>query len=379
MTGTPTDQTHPRQQLLPLTSLRFFAAMMIVLHHAHGKFGLGNPTFPGYAMDQGVSFFFVLSGFILTYVYPSLDTWSERKRFITLRIARIWPAHVCALVLLILLFLPKSIQFPDSKHYGILAMNIGMLHSWIPFKDFFFSFNSPSWSISTELFFYLSFIFLIPAWSKTWQWKLCLSGLVAISMIYLCNVLKLPGFTMQSTGLTADALINIHPVTRLFEFVLGMAIAMTWQRFGQFNWPAWKISLVEIMVVALVMAGVKFTFDLSVSSKVESLIGRSGQIWILHSGSCFLFAGLIYFVASGKGVVSKFLSLKVLVLLGEASYSVYLLHQIILRYYDAHSDRFSSLPNTILFTGYLACVILTSLLLWKFVERPSRKWIANRL
>ncbi len=54
-----------------LTSLRFFAALMIVFHHLEGLFGISIVRFH---LDHGVSFFFVLSGFILTYVYPQLET-----------------------------------------------------------------------------------------------------------------------------------------------------------------------------------------------------------------------------------------------------------------------------------------------------------------
>lgn len=73
-----------------LTSLRFFAALMIVIHHSTGLFGIKNISFH---IGQGVSSFFVLSGFILSYVYPKLENWYEIKKFWKARIARLWPAH----------------------------------------------------------------------------------------------------------------------------------------------------------------------------------------------------------------------------------------------------------------------------------------------
>lgn len=60
------------QKLDALTSLRFFAAGAIVLHHISGTMGI--PRIEGYNLAQGVSFFFVLSGFILLYVYPHLES-----------------------------------------------------------------------------------------------------------------------------------------------------------------------------------------------------------------------------------------------------------------------------------------------------------------
>ncbi len=73
-----------------LTSLRFFAAMVIVFHHATNSFGI-RPI--GVNLGQGVSFFFVLSGFILYYVYPKLATWPNIRQFWRARIARLWPAY----------------------------------------------------------------------------------------------------------------------------------------------------------------------------------------------------------------------------------------------------------------------------------------------
>ena len=72
-----------------LTPLRFFAAVLIVLHHGREQFAIG----------QGVSFFFVLSGFILAYAYPRLEGHREVLTFLRARIARIWPAHGATLVL----------------------------------------------------------------------------------------------------------------------------------------------------------------------------------------------------------------------------------------------------------------------------------------
>ena len=87
------------KKLDPLTSLRFFAAAMIVIGHSHrliGSLNLANT----FSLAQGVSFFFVLSGFILAYNYPSLPTKSDVLHFFKARIARIWPAHVAAIILL---------------------------------------------------------------------------------------------------------------------------------------------------------------------------------------------------------------------------------------------------------------------------------------
>ena len=97
------------KRLHALTALRFVAAFMIVLHHSRGVSLLPtNTAFFGLELYQAVAFFFVLSGFILTYVYPKFDSWNDRGRFLFARFARIWPAHVASFILLVLLMLHCS-------------------------------------------------------------------------------------------------------------------------------------------------------------------------------------------------------------------------------------------------------------------------------
>jgi peptidoglycan/LPS O-acetylase OafA/YrhL len=85
------NQTSTKARLDQLTSLRFFAAYLIILYHSVGLFGIERI---GVNLGQGVSFFFVLSGFILTYVYPRLDSWTDIRQFWRARFARIWPAYI---------------------------------------------------------------------------------------------------------------------------------------------------------------------------------------------------------------------------------------------------------------------------------------------
>jgi peptidoglycan/LPS O-acetylase OafA/YrhL len=105
-----------------------------------------------------VGLFFVLSVFILTYLHPQLEDWASTRDFLALRIARIWPAHLVTLFAAgvihgYLLALPSG---------GLkLLANILMVQAWIPIIGWIFSYNSLSWSISTEFFFYLTFPLLI--------------------------------------------------------------------------------------------------------------------------------------------------------------------------------------------------------------------------
>jgi len=99
---------------------------MIVVHHSVGLFGIDGI---GMNLGQGVSFFFVLSGFILAYVYPELGTWAAVRRFWRARIARIWPAYLASFALgFVLLHYPL-----DGR---TAAAHLLMVQAWLPLSAY---------------------------------------------------------------------------------------------------------------------------------------------------------------------------------------------------------------------------------------------------
>ncbi|HDL8028536.1 TPA: acyltransferase, partial [Yersinia enterocolitica] len=113
-----------------LTTLRFFAAAMIVIGHVHPLFGSLGIT-DNFVLSQGVSFFFILSGFILAYNYRTFQDNKSVKRFLVARFARIWPLHIATLTIWITLFYPNIINdFISSTEITFkLILNILLLQS----------------------------------------------------------------------------------------------------------------------------------------------------------------------------------------------------------------------------------------------------------
>jgi peptidoglycan/LPS O-acetylase OafA/YrhL len=91
-----------------LTGLRFLAASLILVHHST----VLRIPIPLWSFGHGVSLFFVLSGFILAYIYPRLDSGAEAKRFLILRVARIWPAHAATLLLTVVALSLPAVNWP---------------------------------------------------------------------------------------------------------------------------------------------------------------------------------------------------------------------------------------------------------------------------
>jgi len=363
-----------KQRLDSLTSLRFFAAAMIVVHHtiSYGLFGLSEPQEQASIWGQGVSFFFVLSGFILAYVYPNLETWPEIRRFWLARIARVWPALAFSFIFAFWLL---SLDW-DSP---IALTNLLMINAWIPYQDYFFSYNSPSWSVSTEFFFYLAFPFLIFKFDNNRVAKLLISFLILLIMFVLSNMLQAKTFGNFDDTFAKTGLLYISPASRIFEFIFGMYISSVWKKnINIVKWGQSRATFYE--VASILVVGASMYLIPVFGEEIRMTLGeKAASYWLSFSGSMFAFGLLIYVISIGRGWVSAWLSHPALVLLGEISFSLYLLHQVLLRYFHANIIAFPHLPNVLSLIIFWTFLLLASYLTWAFVEMPSRQMILHRM
>lgn len=360
----------PITRLDPLTSLRFIAAAMIVVHHtiSYGVFGLSAPSGKSSIWGQGVSFFFVLSGFILAHVYTKLENFQEIRQFWRARIARVWPALAFSFILALWL-LSLDLDYPTA------AANLLMVNAWIPDQKYYFSYNSPAWSISTEVFFYLAFPLIIYKWKNNWPYKITISFTILICMFFASNILQSQTIGSFDKSLTKTGLLYISPATRIFEFVFGICIANVWSNYkNKGNWGRLRASLYEAMSIIAVAASMFFTP--LIGDFVQLRFGeQAASYWLSFSGSMFSFGLLIYVISMQRGWISVFLSHPLFVLLGEISFSIYLLHQIFLRYYVANIISPPYLPKLAELAIFWSILLLASYLTWSIIETPFRKLI----
>jgi peptidoglycan/LPS O-acetylase OafA/YrhL len=369
----------PPQKLPALTALRFFAAALIVLWHSQGTFGLRLGCYGRFDLSQAVSFFFVLSGFILAHAYPDLKGWGARGRFLLARFARLWPAHALALATVAALNYPYATLPAHGLGWKRLALlNLAMLHSWVPAQNAYYSWNCVSWSISTEFAFYFFFLLLIPNWRKTWHVKLALSFGVVCGLFVLARAWKLPFMGDPAGSVDQFWLVYIFPPARLFEFTLGMAAYLLWQRLE----PRLRLGRTAATAVELAAVGVAVV-GMGCSTPLAEWISRlirsdASRRWLQQGGVCALpFALLIVVMAGGRGWLGRLLSTRPLVLLGEASYSLYLFHQLPVRWYSGRLACFDELPRGALYVGYWALLLVGSHLVWAAVERPCRSFLVG--
>ena len=365
---------HRLGRLDALTSLRFFAAAMIVVGHAFQYLGDAAMSAP-FAWGQGVTFFFVLSGFILAYTYSELPTRSHVKNFWLARFARIWPLHIASLLLL-LLALPNVPTFgwAGSGEFTVTLANLALLQAWIPSSKYFYSYNYVSWSISTEFFFYLLFPFLIYRWSSTWHIKIIISALLLLVLFAIGNIFQLSDASYPN----GTWLIYINPMSRIFEFIVGIAACSIYttrrSKSNQINKT--MATGIEALTVLLLFLSLWF-FIPGYAPLIKSIAGESVVMWWNRSGAVLLFALLIIVFAMQSGWLSRILQLRPFVLLGEISFSLFLVHQIVLRYHNAYRSEFSMIPENWLYGIYWLSILVISYFMYKVIERPCQRYIRS--
>jgi peptidoglycan/LPS O-acetylase OafA/YrhL len=365
--GSAANQHSAKAHLGSLTSLRFLAAALVITHHVAVVFLKVPPSNLSFA--QAVSFFFVLSGFILTYVHPELPQRKDVLQFWRARFARIYPAHFAGLMLACLL-LPMC---NPLQHLREFCANLFLVHSWIPVWPYFFGFNASSWSVSTEMFFYAFFPLLVFKLKKNWAPKLGISFGLVIGLMVLCATLKIP-----SSGLhvSAFALLYVFPLGRLFEFVLGMCCALVWEKFQKRNLNGAVATSLEAMTLGAAAAYMVFSSPVTAWMQTKPAL-EVPAIWLLYSGNCLFFAAMIVVFATQRGAISKLLSHKTLVWLGELSYAIYILHFPIMIWLLTNMKTFGLTPES------ASCVFVGSLLVishvfFTYVERPLRALIVGK-
>lgn len=356
-----------------LTGLRFLAAFAVFVHHVSGKFGIEHIRWPLGA--QAVSFFFVLSGFILTYVYHDRLKLSNVKKFYFTRWARIWPLHfVCLVISICLLGWEVFWHAPDLAKQFVTCT--ALLQSWIPNTKWAFAINGVSWSISTEMFFYLMFpLFLLGGQKKFWIKYFCLLGLMAILV---------PSLTMlsQSSNLAHidfTRLGHTNPLLRLPEFCTGMGLGYIYLNRSKLesrllDRSVWTDTIAEIGCLSLIFGYQKLYYIYTVGFKLQNSTwgGPFLASWVGFTSGCLVFALVIYVFSRSRGFLSRLFSTRPLVFLGEVSFAFYMIHQITIRIAIGISPYYEGIAPWVVGACIAAISLGFSVILFKLVEMPCK-------
>ena len=320
-----------------LQSLRFFFIILVVLSHYIGSsFDFGG--------ECGVSFFFMLSGFVLSLAYSERITKGlfSTKPFVVKQWIKIYPLHILTFIVMF------ALDIRLEKYCDITAViaNILLLQSWVPADSFYFVANSPSWFLCDILFFYVVFSSLNKYILRSDNRKLLAISLVVI-LLYICLMAVLPTYLV-------NPILYANPLTRLLDFIVGIIL---YKLYVSDNGIALRdklngksfltVSLMELSVILLVVITAILYPHLPQRVRTVSIF------WLAIPLFIFFFA----MTDKHSGVISKFLQVKTMLWLGNISFCIYIIHVPVLRIFNSISVHTgiadSTLVHFILFTTIL--------------------------
>ncbi|MVM34785.1 acyltransferase family protein [Spirosoma sp. HMF4905] len=341
-------------------TFRGMAAIMVILFHLQHLTVLSGIAFIAKS-DIFVDFFFVLSGFVITYSnYDKITNLASIKPFAIKRFRRLYPLHLFTLLLVLAFeifryaidhYVVKLANpvFAEDKSFVSFLANLTLTQSLHLFDRV--TWNGPSWSISVEFYTYL-------------VWAFCL-------VLFRKNLLIICGLCFS---LVAWFIVRHHGsiiynydygfVRCLYSFLIGMLTYRLGRRLSPSGnyWPA---SIAEILLLGLTI------YTVSVFTHSES--------WLMP----FLFALVILVFSREKGAIAKFLASDRLEFLGRLSYSYYLNHLIVLNVLDLVLFKVMKLPasrlgESLYILTCLGCVHLLSVFTYRHVELILQKPSSNR-
>lgn len=350
------------RNLPSLTGMRIVAALMVFACHVFletrffgGGTGDALSDVFGRAGNLGVGFFFILSGFILTWTARPDDT---PVLFWRRRLVKIYPNHLVTLVAAAVLIVVAG----GTIGAGEWVPNLLLVQAWIPGPESI-ALNGVSWSLSCELLFYLSFPFLLARLNRIPERGLVAAAGVVVALIVAAGAFAQFALADQPrlSGVASTVsfqqywFIYLFPPVRALEFALGMVLAKL-----VISGRVPRVDLVPAMVFAA--AGY------ALSSFLPFVYGWGGTT------SLFI-VPLIVAGASAdvRGTRSVF-RLRSVVWLGEVSFAFYMVHRMVIqqlyRVAAPEGGTFPPLVATGLIVLALGVSLLLAWLLHAAVERP---------
>jgi len=372
-----------------LTSLRFVAALAIVVLHYRDLLGnMPQWLFKVIVAGQfGVTFFFILSGFILTYKYR--DWFSQGVadgsywRFQRFRLARIYPIYVLGLLLDTPWHLIERAQAGQLANDGHLywaswLLNLVGLQAWVPAVPYAMFWNTPAWSVAAEFFFYATFPFitvLLARHVRKVGWLiLAFAATIALGAALYALVIHAMNFRWRFEPQTQYIVMVYNPLLRYSEFLAGcLAGHYFLNTRGQLRYAGSAMFSSQrgrnLTVVACLVA---------IALRVMSVdyTGPSAWWWLAdvsvkYAAYILPFAVLILALASGPTRLGTLLENRQLVLLGEASYALYIIHWSVTTF--LRMGFLGSAGTPFVHALFLAGTVALSVVCYRKIEVPWRR------
>ncbi len=337
-----------RTQINSLTATRAVAALMVFIHH------FGTKVFPfsqfAYFFESGnlaVSYFFVLSGFVLYISYNQTDI--RFADYFKRRVGRIVPVYLLALVL----FLAVAFCFYDYKFSGNLVKQIAYSALFLQayFPQYALSLNSPAWTISVEMLFYVLFPMLLLFEKRNTRFFIAVTSLLfiisqAIHLKYYDGGAKLSE--------RMEGYIFYNPLIHMNQFLIGMVGGYLYKKMKA---TATKVKLLPLLLFCAIVLLIAFR-----------PAGISYHVGLLAP----LFMAFILSTAIND---PKILNARWLVFLGEISYGIYILQFPVYKFLDVMNTNYMHMAAQYFFFFAAIVLVASAAISYIFFEKPLRRKI----
>ncbi len=349
-----------------LESLRAVAAIMVVLFHMPFIASERHILIQNSALF--VDFFFVLSGFVMTYAYrDKLADGLRAADYLILRIGRLFPLHLFVMMAWMAAFSlftlwGENIPAFDARHTSeSFQINLFLINSFG--LQSFLSWNYPAWSIGAELIAYVLFFIVLRLFGRQFG----LGHALAVSLVAYAFLVRDNPTTMLRT-------FDMGAIRCIGGFFLGVAVYLFKEKYVD---PSWRPgTLLEGATIALVAA----TITVAPGSAVTEL------------NVILAFGLLVLTFSTSQGYFSRLLNRPLPVYLGKISYSIYMVHALVISLVaqvvsglpdvtNLALAEASSIPRVFLYTGFapllttgvLLMVLAISVFTHRYVEEPFRR------
>ena len=350
-----------------LEAFRGLAALFVILFHSL----FTTSTLSVFRMNSHlfVDFFFILSGFIISYSYLNrLQTHEVKaKTFILKRIFRLYPLHLFMLFIWLLYIIIKHEAF--VRHIG--GQDPYLTHTVISFVEHLFlvqawgtgnimSWNVPSWSISVEIMAYIVFLVFVLSFQRTGN---------AVKVLFSTFIIvSLKSLLILYPGTFSDYAFLINGLSAFF---IGVIVYIIYTYIPKSSLSTISVSIIEV----LLFLGIFFVLSSDLHSHT------------LVNSTQLIFAVTIYFFATQeRGVISKVLQHKTFQYLGLLSYSIYMIHALVVEVTGHIFEYLLKYPSSfegsrkILVTEYadlinvsmIVFVIVLAHVTYNYIEQPAR-------
>ncbi|MEQ8416816.1 MAG: acyltransferase [Imperialibacter sp.] len=334
-----------------ITFTRFIAAITIVFFHFGGDLEyINDPLFLPVKRygNLGVSYFFLISGVIMSLVYSSKVKLSKAffRDFYIIRLSRVYPIYLFSLFVII--FFTKYF-WRNQLDLSEILLSVLLIQSWVPGKELILNF--PGWSLSVEIFFYLFFPFLILFFQKIGNHK---AYIVAFVIWIMTQSIFVYYFK-------EDSHLLYNPIMHSGTFIIGAAFGV----FLKSNADRFASIPTNIWAVLLILSTLSF---LAVIYKAPAWLALS------HNGLLSpLFLIMTISLCLDRKTIGRVFKMPFFIFLGNISYGIYIFQYPAKIFTSYINDKFG-LRNWSTYHFYYFLVILLIIASLSFIvlENPIR-------